>query len=323
MFESDFAQYLVYFCVAATTIILAEGGYLLLATGAGNRKAVNRRMRLQSDQAVTQKEAYIQIRKERRLDQKESGTTLGKKLLQLHGQTAMKMPLAKFTFITTLVASGIGAAIGVYSGNYQIGIGIGAILMIAIPFMILRSKRKKRHKKFGAQLPEALELITRGLRAGHPVPIAFSMVAREMPDPIGTEFGILSDEITYGANTVQAMQNLYDRVGHEDLPLFVTAVSIQSTTGGSLREILEGLSKVIRDRAKLRRKIKAISVEGRMSAYILTAVPVLLALVITIFMPSYYGDVIHQAHTWQLVGGSVTWLIIGNAVLFKMASFKL
>lgn len=323
MFESDFAQYLVYFCVAATTIILAEGGYLLLATDASGRKAVNRRMRLQSDQAVTQKEAYVQIRKERRLDQKQSGTTLGRKLIKLHGQTAMKMQLAKFTFITTLAAAGIGTAIGAYSGNFQIGIGIGAVLMLAIPFMILRSKRKRRHKLFGAQLPEALELITRGLRAGHPVPIAFSMVAREMADPIGTEFGILSDEITYGANTVQAMQNLYERVGHEDLPLFVTAVSIQSTTGGSLREILEGLSKVIRDRAKLRRKIKAISVEGRLSAYILTAVPVLLALAVTVLMPSYYGDVIHEVHTWKLVGGSVTWLLIGNAILFKMASFKL
>ena len=86
MFESDFAQYLVYFCVAATTIILAEGGYLLLATDAGNRKAVNRRMRIQSDQAVSQKEAYVQIRKERRLDQKDSGSTLGKKLVKLAKQ---------------------------------------------------------------------------------------------------------------------------------------------------------------------------------------------------------------------------------------------
>ncbi len=323
MFESDFVQYVIYFCAAATAIIIAEGGYLLMATTAGNRKAVNRRMKLQTDKEITQKDAYVQLRKERRLDQKQSGTTLGRKLVQLHSQTAMKMPLAKFSLITTMLAALIGTTIGFYSGKLQIGLGIGAVLMLVIPFMILRSKRKRRHKQFGAQLPEALELITRGLRAGHPVPIAFAMVAREMPDPIGTEFGILSDEITYGANTVQAMQNLYDRVGHEDLPLFVTAVSIQSTTGGSLREILDGLSKVIRDRAKLRRKIKAISVEGRMSAYILTAVPILLALAISLLMPSYYGDVVHEVKTWKLVAGSVTWLLIGNAILFKMASFKL
>ena len=118
--------------------------------------------------------------------------------------------------------------------------------------MALRFLRKRRHKLFGIQLPEALELITRSLKAGHPVPVAISMVAREMPDPIGTEFGVVADEVTYGSDLVSALQSMYDRVGHEDLPLFVTAVSIQSTSGGNLREILDGLSTVIRDRGKLR-----------------------------------------------------------------------
>ena len=84
---------------------------------------------------------------------------------------------------------------------------------------------------FGVQLPEALELITRSLKAGHPVPVAVAMVAREMPDPIGTEFGVVADEVTYGSDLVSALQSMYARVGHEDLPLFVTAVSIQSTFG--------------------------------------------------------------------------------------------
>jgi tight adherence protein B len=173
--------------------------------------------------------------------------------------------------------------------------------MLALPwcrrcrFIFLRWMRKKRHKRFGMQLPEALDLITRGLKAGHPVPVAVSMVSREMPDPIGTEFGIVSDEVTYGSDMVSALRNLYERVGHEDLPLFVTAVSIQSTTGGNLREILEGLSGVIRERGKLRRKVKAISVEGRMSAYILTAVPVLLVAAVMVLMPNYYGDVVDDS----------------------------
>ncbi|TIO72021.1 MAG: type II secretion system protein F, partial [Mesorhizobium sp.] len=99
-------------------------------------------------------------------------------------------------------------------------------------------------------------------------------MAREMADPIGTEFGVVADEVTYGSDLVSALNNLFDRVGHEDLPLFVTAVSIQSSSGGNLREILDGLSSTIRERGKLRRKVRAISTEGRMSAYILTAVPV-------------------------------------------------
>ena len=102
--------------------------------------------------------------------------------------------------------------------------------------------RKRRHGKFAAQFPDAMDIIVRSLRAGHPVPVAVGLVAQELPDPIGTEFGIAADEITYGADVETAMRNLYFRVGQEDLPLFVTAVSIQGSTGGNLSEILSNLS---------------------------------------------------------------------------------
>ena len=125
-----------------------------------------------------------------------------------------------------------------------------------MPLLALHVLRGRRQKKFGAQFPDAIDIIVRSLRAGHPVPIAITMVAREMADPIGTEFGIVVDEITYGADLETAMRNLYFRVGQDDLPLFVTAVAIQGSTGGNLGEILENLSAVIRERFKMRRKIR-------------------------------------------------------------------
>ena len=143
-----------------------------------------------------------------------------------------------------------------------------------------------------------------------------------MPDPIGTEFGVVADEVTYGSDLVSALGTMYERVGHEDLPLFVTAVSIQSTTGGNLREILDGLSLTIRDRGKLKRKVRAISTEGRMSAYILTAVPCLLAAGIMVLMPRFYTSVWDEPMTWYLLGGSVVWLVLGNLMMFKMSNFK-
>jgi len=148
------------------------------------------------------------------------------------------------------------------------------------------------------------------------------MVAREMADPIGTEFGVVADEVTYGSDLVSALNSLYERVGHDDLPLFVTAVSIQNTSGGNLREILDGLSSIIRERGKLKRKVKAISTEGRMSAYILTAVPVLLMAAIMVLMPQFYESVWDKPMTWYLLGGSITWLMIGNLMMFKMATFR-
>ena len=169
------------------------------------------------------------------------------------------------------------------------------VLCVIVPLKTLKFRRNRRHKIFGVQLPEALELITRSLKAGHPVPVAIAMVSREMPDPIGSEFGIVADEVTYGSDLVSALRNLYDRVGQEDLPLFVTAVSIQSSSGGNLREILDGLSTTIRDRGKLKRKVRAISTEGRMSAYILTAVPCLLGAAIMVLMPHFYTSVSGRA----------------------------
>ena len=134
--------------------------------------------------------------------------------------------------------------------------------------------RKRATKAFGAQLPEAIDVMVRSLRAGHPVPVAIAMVAREMPDPIGSEFGIVADEMTYGTDLETAMRNLYFRVGQEDLPLFVTAVAIQGSTGGNLGEILENLSRVIRQRFKMRRKIRALAAEGQILALILSSLPI-------------------------------------------------
>ncbi len=102
---------------------------------------------------------------------------------------------------------------------------VGAVLRHRrCPILVLRILRGRRHKAFGAQFPDALDMIVRSLRAGHPVPIAITMVAREMRDPIGSEFGIVADEITYGADLETALRNLYFRIGQDDLPLFVTAV---------------------------------------------------------------------------------------------------
>jgi tight adherence protein B len=317
----DVTLYIVYAFAAGTGIMLAEAAYMLLTTGAEQRKAVNRRMRLQQ-RTVSQKEVLVQLRKERGLDGEGARFSPMAALRELRIQSGMVMPLTTFLIITTAIALTIGVGGGFYVGKPFFGILAGLALVPGFPVFFLRFMRKKRHKRFGMQLPEALDLITRGLKAGHPVPVAVSMVSREMPDPIGTEFGLVSDEVTYGSDMVTALRNLYERVGHEDLPLFVTAVSIQSTTGGNLREILEGLSAVIRERGKLRRKVKAISVEGRMSAYILTAVPVLLVLAVLVLMPTYYTDVAGIPLTWYLIGASVGWLMLGNAIMFKMASFK-
>jgi tight adherence protein B len=149
------------------------------------------------------------------------------------------------------------------------------------------------------------------------------MVGREMPDPIGSEFGIVSDEITYGADLETALRNLYSRIGSDDLPLFVTAVAIQGATGGNLGEILENLSGVIRQRFKMRRKIRALAAEGRASAMILSALPVGLFIVIQFIAPDFYASVWEEHLTKVLLVCAGAWMLIGNFIMFKMVNFKI
>jgi tight adherence protein B len=192
-----------------------------------------------------------------------------------------------------------------------------------LPYFVLRMLRARRQKKFSAQFPDALDIIVRSLRAGHPVPIAIAMVGREMPDPIGSEFGMVSDEITYGADLETAMRNLYGRIGSDDLPLFVTAVAIQGSTGGNLGEILENLSSVIRQRFKMRRKIRALAAEGRASAMILSALPIGMFIVVQIIAPEFYASVWHEQLTKIMLFSAAGWMSIGNLIMFKMVNFKI
>ena len=312
--------YLVYAGAALTGIMIAEAVYMLYAGRSDRRAAINRRMKLQENK-ISQEQVLTQLRKERGL---EGGSSLFSfdRFRALRTQSGLVTPLPRFLMTTTGIAAAIVFVAIWYGIPSLYALPVLPVLAFIIPLMALKFLRGRRHKRFGVQLPEALELITRSLKAGHPVPVAIAMVAREMPDPIGTEFGVVADEVTYGSDLVSALHSMYSRVGHEDLPLFVTAVSIQNTSGGNLREILDGLATVIRERGKLRRKVKAISTEGRMSAYILTAVPALLGVGIMVLMPQFYSSVWDEPLTWYLLGGSVAWLMLGNAMMFKMSNFR-
>jgi tight adherence protein B len=199
----------------------------------------------------------------------------------------------------------------------------GLFAGLILPLLVLRFLRGRRQKQFGAQFPDAIDIIVRSLRAGHPVPIAITMVARELPDPVGTEFGLVADEITYGADLETAMRNLYFRIGQDDLPLFVTAVAIQSSTGGNLGEILQNLSAVIRQRFKMRRKIRALASEGRASALILSSLPIGIFFVIQFIAPDFYGSVWKHDLTKHCLMAAGAWMAMGNFIMYRMVNFRI
>ncbi|HMU21966.1 MAG TPA: type II secretion system F family protein [Sphingorhabdus sp.] len=189
-----------------------------------------------------------------------------------------------------LLSAGIaGFAIGL--GVIQLSIALGLCFGGAIPMMILSHLASKRRKRMQEQFPVALDIFVRGLRSGHPIASALDLLTKEMEDPLGTEFGLVVDEVSYGADMRDALQNMADRWGIDDIQMFVVSLSVQNETGGNLAEILANLSAVIRDRHTMYMKGRALSSEGRMTALILTALPIMTFSGLFLINPSFYIDV--------------------------------
>lgn len=163
-------------------------------------------------------------------------------------------------------------------------LGLGTALL---PFLWLGMARNRRLRRLEAQLPDAVELIARALRAGHAFPTALQMVGEELPDPIGGEFASAFEEVNYGLPISDAMMNLAARVPVEDLRFFAVAVVLQRETGGNLAEILDNISRLIRERFKLYGTIRVLSAEGKMSAWVLTLLPFAAALVLNLVSPGF------------------------------------
>jgi len=193
-------------------------------------------------------------------------------------------------FVLILVLA-ISAKFGITLGVIQLIAIIAVIAGIGIPLMIVSRLAQRRRRRMQAQFPDALDIFVRSLRAGHPVSSAIELVTQEMQDPIGSEFGLVSDEVSYGADLTEALDGMAERWNMEDLRMFAVCVSVQSETGGNLAEILENLSRVIRDRAQMLLKVRALSSEGRMTGWMLTVLPVLSFLALFTYNPAFYLDV--------------------------------
>ena len=314
--------YLIYLLIGISAAMFAEGVYLLLYNKASYRKNINRRLKVMDDKP-DRESVLVQLRRERGLTSSGDYRLPLVSLNQLVLQSGLTIGIGRLVLFIVGGMIAAFAATMVFDGH-PLYAGIAALFCgFVLPLLVLRFLRGRRQKKFAAQFPDAIDIIVRSLRAGHPVPIAINMVARELPDPIGSEFGTVTDEITYGADLESAMRNLYFRVGTDDLPLFVTAVAIQGSTGGNLGEILENLSAVIRQRFKMRRKIRALAAEGRASALILSSLPICMFAVINFLVPSFYASVWNEDLTKIALVLAGCWMGVGNFIMYRMVNFRI
>lgn len=321
MFNFD-PIYLLYLLIGASAAMFAEGAYLLLHNKASYRKNINRRLKVIDDKA-DRESVLVQLRRERGLTAGGDYRLPLVNFNQLVLQSGLTIGVTRILLFAAIAMVAAFGATMLFTASLPKALGAAAFCGFLLPLLLLKYLRSRRRKKFSAQFPDAIDIIVRSLRAGHPVPIAVSMVSREMSDPIGSEFGIVVDEVTYGAELETALRSLYFRVGTDDLPLFVTAVAIQGSTGGNLGEILENLSKVIRERFKMRRKIRALAAEGRASALILSSLPFGMFAMINMLVPEFYGSVWHEGLTKLVLFIAGCWMGVGNFIMYRLVNFRI
>ncbi len=199
---------------------------------------------------------------------------------------------------------------------------LSAVVLGYVPFGYVLLKKKQRMRKFESQLPEALELVARSLRAGQSLPAGLNIFSEEFDDPIGTEFQRTLDEINFGVAVSEALQNLAARVDCPDVSFFVVAVVIQRESGGNLAEIIESIANVVRERFKLLGKIRVLSAEGKASATILCLLPFFIGFVIYLLNRDYMTILVEDPIGKYMIGGGLVMMFFGIMIMRKMIQIK-
>ncbi len=240
-------------------------------------------------------------------------------LLFEQANTSLQPP----TFFAISAALGtLGATIAWYFGSPFGVLPVAALFMALLPLMWLLFRRRGRLKKFAAQLPDALELISRALRAGHSLATGFSLVSEEMPSPIADEFGRVYEEQNLGIPFEEALDTMTDRVPNLDLRFFATALILQRQTGGDLAEILDKIGHLIRERFRIWGQVQALTGEGRLSGIVLLALPPVLFLAVYQLNPDYITVLFTDPMGKQMLAGAVVMQVLGALVIRKIINIK-
>ena len=315
--------------IFVTIILLIEGGfYAYHAYLNPKMKQVKRRLRHSGGPASIkiQQEAQSIIRQRSKSDLPWFNDILSRMsrlapLERLLVQANSQMPLGVFVLLSGLTAC-VGAIIAAMF-NLNLLAMLGAALGGGfLPFLGMRFKRQSRFKEFQRQLPDALDLMARALRAGHAFSVGMKMVGDELPEPIGPEMSRAVEEISFGIDIPEALKNLSTRIECVDLKFFITALIVQRETGGNLAELIESISRLIRLRFELFGRIKALSAEGKMSALVLIVLPFLLLFGLTWINPQYMDPLYSDPTGQAMLAGALIWMGVGAFIMKQMIEIK-
>lgn len=309
-------------------VLLLEGSYFAFRSiqGSGAEKRVRRRLgKMYADGRISETMGILQ-------NKNLSGVPwLNRILLRMSrfrrlNELLLEQANVQYTLGVFILVAAILALVGFlvsfrYTSNYLLAL-VGALFFGMLPVFYLRRKKRKRMERFQEQLPNALELIARSLRAGHAFSGGLKMVADEFADPIGPEFDKTVDEINFGVDFTQALKNLSSRIDCDDLKYFIISVTLQRETGGNLTEILDNIAFLIRERFKLQGKVKALAAEGKFSAYILIGLPIFIALAVFFLNRGYINILLTDPIGKGLIAAAIIMMILGMIVIKGMINIK-
>lgn len=326
-----YTVYIISFLVFVAMVVLVEGAYLLWR-GVHEEGVIkiNRRLKMLSAGGSHGHKVLQELLRTKTFSNVSWLNRYLMNVPRLHSldrtleQAAVKISVAQFLLLEVVLGVLISTALFL-TGKLHISICIiiGMPMGILIPSLYVFRKRDLRRASFARQLPEALDFIARSMRAGNPFSASLKAVAREMPDPIGTEFGVTFDEMNFGLELDDALRNLGNRTGSEEMHYFITAVLIQRTTGGNLADVLNKIAAVMRARARTVREIMILSAEMRLSARVLIGLPFFVAGAVTLLNPSYL-TVLFKSPVGQIIMGvQLLMMLFGYLVIRRMVNFRI
>lgn len=326
-----YSIYLLSFLVFVAVVVLIEGGYLLWR-GMHEEGVIkiNKRLKMLSAGGAHGKEVLQSLLREKRFSDVALVNNLLIKVPRLHSldraleQASINISVSQFLVIqTTAVAVVAGILLWISNLPTMVVLLIAVPAGIALPSLYVVHRRDSRREKFAAQLPEALDFIARSMRAGNPFSASLKAAAKELPDPIGTEFGITFDEMNFGLELEDALHNLGNRTGSDEMHFFITAVLIQRTTGGNLADVLNKIAAVMRARASTYREIQILSGEMRLSARVLIALPFVVAGAVSLTNPGYLTVLFEHPFGQIIIGIQLVLMLAGYLIMRRMINFRI
>lgn len=316
-------NYLIYALVFLSILLLIEGVYFLTKSAGSQENTVNRRMKLVGTSPNSTLLPSL-------LRQQILGGPVTRFLISAlpdleHAFTAANITITPARGLAYAGACFVGLMLLFQATSIlpaALEFVIAGVLCFGVPLLLLNIAVEQQRKKFNEQLPDALNLVTRGLQAGHPVQVALGLVAREMADPIGTEFGNAIDEMNFGRDRTTALRSIAKRFPNPEFMFFIAAVEMQRESGGNLVTILDNLVSVIRERSNLKKKALAVSAEGRLTAVIVGSLPYCLLGFLLASNPDFILGSIEEPLFWPLMIGAWILWFFGMIIIWRMVNIK-